>query len=907
MIISLTQQLKQSQGDYARTIESTSNQFRILGEQWSRLTRGVGNVFYNLLGGILPYLNGVLMALTEIFNLIASLTGFEMPEFDYSNLTGVDEMALQLEEDLDGAGASVDNLKNKLSGLRSFDKLNVITTPKSSSASAGSGIGASIDPKIMEAFNTAFEEYDDLMDSVKMKARDIRDSIMDWLGFTKEVNPITGEVSWKYQGIQKTFENIFKSIVDGFKEANPLVQSLVGALGIFLTGQLVTGVYKFAKEAIPVFFKKDPTFLDRAQGVMFGATGLIVGIGLLRDGIEKASKEGFNLANSLETGVGALGMIGGGAIAGASIGGGTGAIVGGIVGGVGAMVTALISYKDENQVVSEEIMKSNKKLEGSLDTLIQKHQTLANEMNSINTYSDKYKTLADELVNITDKNGKVKEGYETRAKFITEELSKAYGIEIKIIDNTIEKYDDTIKKIYEVIDAKRKELSLQKAEEMYNQALEEREELEKNYKKAKLESKKAEIEYTNELGKEAQHLGITTEELEKYITGQISYNSISNKLTTEGAIRLARRETGLKQLKTSMEKSIETEEKYSQAVEDNSKVQSDYYKLHESIINKDELNTQYYLQDMTDNYNAMAGNINSSYADRIRYAEEYNRRAIQDAKDRGEELYYIDEDGQKKINAMLKGQLDDNYAEIKTFMTNQLSYVKGVTPEIAEAWGTLGNTNKERFLEYVNTLPKDIQQDVVSKMYDLGYNISDDLQKGISKINPEIKFKTDVDTNTATSKINTLLSKISAVPNAVLSVLGINSSFSTTIGNAINKFSIFGKQDGGIFYNGGWHDIAKYDSGGLPPVGQMFVAREKGAELVGNINNHTAVMNNDQIVDSVSDGVYRAVVNANATTQQAKQSITIPVQIGKKEIGRIFIKDLQQMAKANGKPIVIGG
>ena len=50
--------------------------------------------------------------------------------------------------------------------------------------------------------------------------------------------------------------------------------------------------------------------------------------------------------------------------------------------------------------------------------------------------------------------------------------------------------------------------------------------------------------------------------------------------------------------------------------------------------------------------------------------------------------------------------------------------------------------------------------------------------------------------------------------------------------------------------------------GGFVNQGQMFVAREAGAELVGNIGNRTAVMNNDQIVESVSTGVYQAVVAA---------------------------------------------
>lgn len=53
-----------------------------------------------------------------------------------------------------------------------------------------------------------------------------------------------------------------------------------------------------------------------------------------------------------------------------------------------------------------------------------------------------------------------------------------------------------------------------------------------------------------------------------------------------------------------------------------------------------------------------------------------------------------------------------------------------------------------------------------------------------------------------------------------------------------------------------------YAAGGFPTDGEMFIAREAGPEMVGTIGNRTAVANNDQIVESVSRGVYQAVVSA---------------------------------------------
>ena len=57
-------------------------------------------------------------------------------------------------------------------------------------------------------------------------------------------------------------------------------------------------------------------------------------------------------------------------------------------------------------------------------------------------------------------------------------------------------------------------------------------------------------------------------------------------------------------------------------------------------------------------------------------------------------------------------------------------------------------------------------------------------------------------------------------------------------------------------------NVQWYANGGFPDMGQMFIAREAGPELVGNINGRTAVANNDQIVAAVSQGVYSAVMAA---------------------------------------------
>jgi len=74
--------------------------------------------------------------------------------------------------------------------------------------------------------------------------------------------------------------------------------------------------------------------------------------------------------------------------------------------------------------------------------------------------------------------------------------------------------------------------------------------------------------------------------------------------------------------------------------------------------------------------------------------------------------------------------------------------------------------------------------------------------------------------------------------------------------------------------------------GGFVDQGQIFVAREAGPELVGTIGSRTAVANNDQIVESVSRGVYQAVVAAMSDQQQGRGVTEVRVYLDGKDITR---------------------
>lgn len=127
---------------------------------------------------------------------------------------------------------------------------------------------------------------------------------------------------------------------------------------------------------------------------------------------------------------------------------------------------------------------------------------------------------------------------------------------------------------------------------------------------------------------------------------------------------------------------------------------------------------------------------------------------------------------------------------------------------------------------------------------------------------------------------------------------------SYTFKDSNGKVHTIYKKDGGIFKNGRWHDIAQYASGGYPNSGQMFIAREAGPELVGRIGNSTAVLNNDQIVSSVSAGVYQAVRSAMSETQ-GSSNVVFEVQGDPNRIFKVVQKQSRNYTNRTGKPAFI--
>lgn len=128
-------------------------------------------------------------------------------------------------------------------------------------------------------------------------------------------------------------------------------------------------------------------------------------------------------------------------------------------------------------------------------------------------------------------------------------------------------------------------------------------------------------------------------------------------------------------------------------------------------------------------------------------------------------------------------------------------------------------------------------------------------------IRPIVGFFTDLWTD-ITVIFGKVVGFFKGIINGVLS--GLNSAISYAFGGinsilrSIRGFSIAGFTPFSGLREISVPQIPMLADGGFVDQGQLFIAREAGAEMVGSIGRRTTVANNDQIVDGITYGVREA-------------------------------------------------
>lgn len=172
------------------------------------------------------------------------------------------------------------------------------------------------------------------------------------------------------------------------------------------------------------------------------------------------------------------------------------------------------------------------------------------------------------------------------------------------------------------------------------------------------------------------------------------------------------------------------------------------------------------------------------------------------------------------------------------------------------------------------------------------------LTDGINRvINFAVRIKKEVDQKSITNfadALDDLAKSIKNLPSSktiTITVKQVNESTVVAGGNSTLNVPM---------YANGAYDI---------PTGQMFIAREAGAEMVGSIGRKTAVANNDQIVSGIANGVAEA--NGEQNVLLREQNTLLRALLEKEGNvyldGRKVTETVDRHHRERGRTIMVGG
>lgn len=296
----------------------------------------------------------------------------------------------------------------------------------------------------VDLFGTMWEDLG--IDGVKalMKVNGSADKAKNTMKKIKDIKYDDVEADWASLGrtVQTDVINpIGKSLFPEVKKlcnfASKHTKDIIPTLKI--VGSLVGGIWVGKKTTV----------------VVSGVQSLIGAYKSLRIATEtaKISQEGLNLAQKSN----AIGIIVG--------------LAATLVGSLWSIASANDEAKESQDKLNEaheQAQEEIKELKDANDEYVQSKKDAASEVESEFKY---YDDLWSELQGIVDQNGKVKKGYEDRAKFITNELSRVTGDEITWNGNVIKSYKDLKGSIDKALESKKALAMLSATEDVYQTAV----------------------------------------------------------------------------------------------------------------------------------------------------------------------------------------------------------------------------------------------------------------------------------------------------------------------------------------------------------------------------------------------------------------------------------------------------
>ena len=263
---------------------------------------------------------------------------------------------------------------------------------------------------------------------------------------------------------------------------------------------------------------------------------------------------------------------------------------------------------------------------------------------------------------------------------------------------------------------------------------------------------------------------------------------------------------------------------------------------------------------------------------------------------------------QSEISTIIEG--------VKRAIETIVEKFREIFSKIAEILKALGQAFTEYvvipFLEWVGGIAEKIMENVIEPIKEIFSKVGnwfkttiiDPIWNKLTKLRDDVVelFKkvgtivVEFISNSLKTVINAVLGGIERIINGFLRMLnGAIDLINEIPGVNITKVEML--------------SIPRLAEGGFPETGQMFIAREAGAEMVGTIGRRTAVANNDQIVAGIASGVAEANNESNALLREQNSLLRamLEKESGVYLDGKSITKSVEKHQRERGRVLVTGG
>ena len=578
-LLAILDQSKVSWGDLANTINSPSNQLRMLKTNLKEVGTVMGQLFIPIMQSVLPVLNGLSMALKQLFVDIAEILGIKRDLESFGTFGDEVDADVESVEDLNKA------MKETKKSIREFDELKVINNGSDRASSIGDEID--LTKEILQATAEYEKVWEEAYAKMQLKAEEISKNIGkalapikkiikdfkigDFLSAGKDVSGLITSITnfvteaitsvdWKtvgtkigeffkgidWAGIFAGFGNLLAGVIQaainlwsGSFTAAPFETALIAAFMIMKFTGLGKIVTDGLKSTIVTWFTEhgvDKDFLAKA-GV--GAISVALGLSLMIDNINDV-QSGENLASDLsvmaQAGISSL-LMGAGFTAVAAALGVSGFTGLGLVFVAGVGLSLLFNYiavklAEPKQGQESELDRQKREWAEKvhLDTM-EVFTNITIKEGKIDAQFNNIDFLATKVLELSESFDSLTESEKAQLQYYSGELVKIMPEVASQIDEVTGAYKGSREELEKLIETQKAQITMEASRDILVDLEKRKFELEKDYNTANDEIK-ANIKKRDELAKKLRESGLSPEDI---VSGRVDIDDIINPLDRDNA------------------------------------------------------------------------------------------------------------------------------------------------------------------------------------------------------------------------------------------------------------------------------------------------------------------------------------------------------------------------------------